>query len=347
MGLAADLDAAEEFCQPVLGIAVERIAGGGCRLVQGGKGKIAGIEEIAGRIAIGLDEGRFGGPIGFVAGGRRTPSALSGLANLLADGAAGILGGQQIAGDLAQPGAVPRGVLHPHQPGQRQQHLGPFLLDAIGPDPAVGIGGHGHANAAFRLPQEQLETGLPVGPQIAGPQGGLIMRRIADRPSVEVMLPASLLQRSLVDAVRLKAKAAAEPQVGQQALQEPFVITVGLQGRRRQHHSQHRAGIVVAVIDGIAIHRARSAVMWRIVPADQAIGRMFWIGAFPARHPGAEIEPVAKIAGGLLPGRVWLDFPGQGHGAGDFAVAVVPEPPAHRLAAIGQNPGIKPLQCPQ
>ena len=55
MRFTADLDATQEFGQLLLRLAVERIAGGRGRFVQRKEGEVAGIEEIARGIGIGLD----------------------------------------------------------------------------------------------------------------------------------------------------------------------------------------------------------------------------------------------------------------------------------------------------
>ena len=59
---------------------------------------------------------------------------------LLAEGAALDLIGQDVRGNALQPPAVFGGVLHPHQPCQRQQHAAAFLLKAVGPPTSRRVG---------------------------------------------------------------------------------------------------------------------------------------------------------------------------------------------------------------
>ena len=52
----AGLDPAQEFRQLVLRLQIERVAGGGSGLMQAEEGKVRGIEKVAGRVAVLLDQ---------------------------------------------------------------------------------------------------------------------------------------------------------------------------------------------------------------------------------------------------------------------------------------------------
>lgn len=116
MRLGGDLDAAQKTGQPVLGSSVERLLGGRGGLGETDQREIAGVKQIADRIAVRLNEAGFAGVV-FGVG----ESALGALGNDLADGARSVLQRHQVRGHWPQPLPMLRGVVHPHQPRQRQQ----------------------------------------------------------------------------------------------------------------------------------------------------------------------------------------------------------------------------------
>ncbi len=343
---AADLGPAEEGGQGVLGGAVARLARGRGGLVEREEGEVAGVEQVGGGVVVGLDEGGLGGAVGVVRGGRMVAGA-SGGRDDVADGAARILRGEQVARDAVEPGPVPRRVVDAHEPRQGQEHLGPLLLEAGGVDPAVGIGLHGGRDRGAGPVAEGSEAGVPVGEEVAGPHEGLVVRRQAHRSPSGDAFPARRPEFRAVDAVGEEARRSGEAQIGGQCRQDPLVVAVGAEHPACQQHAEDRPRLVVAVIDGGPVAAAGPAVLRRVVPADEAEGRGTWIGTLSQAGPRAEEEPVADPAGHGPVGFV-AERRGRGrHGAGRLAVTVGAPPPAHRLRAVGEDRGVESLEHPE
>jgi len=114
--------------------------------VQAEEREVAGIEQVRHRVAVGVNQRRFLRAIARVRFGRREV-AHGNVAELFTDRATGVLRRANVGGDPVEPGTVFRGVLDPQQPSQDQQHARPFLLNAVGPEPAGRVFLHHQTNA--------------------------------------------------------------------------------------------------------------------------------------------------------------------------------------------------------
>jgi len=139
------------------------IAGSGRRFVETKQGKGLGVEVVDAGIAVLLDHRRFMGAV-LVVGGEAARTAAA-LADGLLDGAAVLLVGAQIRHHGSQPAPMLFGILDPAEPGERQEHFGPFLLHAVGPGPFfVLVGLHHPINPRLGQFQQGFILGLFIRP---------------------------------------------------------------------------------------------------------------------------------------------------------------------------------------
>ncbi len=125
-------------------------------------------------------------------------------------------------------------------------------------------------------------TGVPIRPEIAGPQVGLEMRRIVDGRGLEIVLPAVGGQVRHVDAIGAKTVLAGGAQIAEQALEHGLVPAIRVRQRRGCHRAQQHARIVITVGGDLALRIADA-------PNDQAESRMLRIGAHTLLRNAAEI----------------------------------------------------------
>ena len=157
-------------------------------------------------------------------------------------------------------------------------------------------------------------------------------------------LPATLLEWSLVDTVWEKALNAREAHISKQRAGEPRGILFRSKHRPGQHHPEHCPGIVIPVIDAVAIHCPRATVSRGCVPAEQSKCGMLRIYMVTDANRRLEEQPVAQILACFCVLRVAKNGASGRERPRDLPAAIRANPPAHRLGAILKNTCIKAFQ---
>jgi len=329
MGLAADLHAQQELGQPVGHAPVAGIARRRVGLVQAQEGEVAGVEQIGRGIAVLLDERRLVGAVFGVGLGRAELAQLQGR-DLLADRPAGVLAFFHVIGQALQPGPVLRPVLDADQPGQGEHHAPPLLLDAVGPIPAVGIGGHHGADRAAGPLQQRLEAGLVVEPQVRGPDPALVVRGVMHGPGLPEGAPAALAHLVPVEGRPAIAENARGAIVAEDVLQQGLVPAVVVEHGGRAQAAEDDLHVVVGV--------QGACVAGPVDQAEVALGRVV------LEEPGVEVDPVEQARRDLAASGIAVESRAQGKGQAGLAVGVAAQPPAHGLLAVVADLGAEALE---
>ena len=190
------------------------VAGGADGFVQAEEREAGGVELVADRVAVLLEQRGFARAVILVAL-RGAEVTAADLTKPLMDRAGRLLPGEQVVGYPGQPLTVLGGVLDADEPGQAEQHASAF--EVVLPAPLVGIDLHRHGNGGPGAVEEGLEAGVLPGPQIAGPEIRFKVRRVINRSPLVIGFPAVLLQGRQIYAVGAKAEFAGGAEVGDNA----------------------------------------------------------------------------------------------------------------------------------
>ncbi len=304
--LAPDLDPHKKFRKPRGHSFVLRIARGRKRLLEPEESEIYRIEQIRDRVAILLDQRRLRRAV-FRIGPRGMVVAHFPLAEFLPDCTGRILRPLDVGGDALEPRAVLRPVVHAHEPGQREQHAAPLLLDPVGPPPAVRISRHHHLDSGTGLLQQRTVMCLVVQPEISGPDPSLIVGLESHGVGLPVFQPARGHQFGILEPPTPETVFSRRPEITEDVLHEHLVPAVAAQHAGRAQTAENGLHIVV-VVERLGILGG---------PEKQAV---IGLGRVVLENARADVNPVEQIARHLAAAGLAVQLPSQGKRQGGLAV---------------------------